>query len=69
MQHARYANEGEGSSKDARAAMGLAVRADLVAQLRMRARALEELERTPELSDRLRATLSPAMRVAPGYWF
>jgi hypothetical protein len=43
--------------------------AQLVAQLRMRARALQELERTPALSDRLRESVPFAMRVAPGYWF
>jgi hypothetical protein len=41
----------------------------LVAQLRMRARAMEEHERTPDLADRLRQSVPFAMRVAPGYWF
>ena len=43
--------------------------AKLVAQLRMRARAMQEAERTPDLSDRLRESVPFAMRVAPGYWF
>jgi hypothetical protein len=41
----------------------------LVAQLRMRAHALSEHERTPSLSERLRERLPDGRRVAPGYWF
>jgi hypothetical protein len=43
--------------------------AALVAQLRMRARALSEHDRTPSLAARLRERLPDGRPVAPGYWF
>ena len=43
--------------------------AALIAHLRMRARALQEHERTPSVRDRLRERLPSGRRVAPGYWF
>ncbi len=43
--------------------------AALIAQLRMRARAMSEHERTPSLTDRLRERLPDGRRVAPGHWF
>jgi hypothetical protein len=43
--------------------------AQLLAHLRMRARALKEHDRVPSVRDRLRERLPSRAQLAPGYWF